>query len=250
MRRLLTAVTVLFLAACSGDAPTIPSDHVVDLVLDTDSIIFVQGGVDLTESLYAVTVSGDTIYNPDGVSLTLPDGFTRDETTLGATREAAGTVVARLNPSNSTYIRAVQHFDSLAPWRNTASCYDLDGQRRRSSDGEMHSIDSIFSRATVDSVLYLELDRRPSLAGFGALRNVVHWDDGQVDTTTHDSPIGVLAATHTGIDTITLAIGDGVPVSVVADSPRRYHHPPTDSGGPCQAGDVWARGGEWILEQS
>lgn len=250
MRQLLTAVIVLVFLACSGETPTLPSDRIIDLVLDTGSIIFVQGGVDLTESLYAVTAAGDTTYNPDGVALTLPDGFTRDDSTLRATREAAGIVVARLNPSNSAFIRAVHHLDSLAPWRNTASCYDMIGEQRRPSDGEMHSIDSIFSRSTVDSVLYLERDGRLSLAGFGGLRNIVHWDDGQVDTTSRDSPIAVLAATHSGVDTITLAIGDGVPVSAVVDSPRRYRHPATDSGGPCQAGDAWARGGEWILEQS
>ena len=79
MRRLMAAVLTSSLAmlwACGGSPTgTEASGEIVDLVLDADSITFVQTGVDLTESLYGITSEGDTVYNPSGSSKVTPSGF-------------------------------------------------------------------------------------------------------------------------------------------------------------------------------
>lgn len=225
MKRLLAILAVLIVAACeSPPTSTEPVRQLADLVLDTDSIVFVQSGVHLDSSLFVVTPQGDTTYNPDGVTFDLPAGFTRDGDRIRAAREAAGLLVARLNPSDSAHVRAVHHLDSLAPWHIRQSCFHSGFGQDRPGDGtdSLFRIDSVFTSATADSVRYVDVPPLLVAVGFGSLRNVVHWEDGVVDTVRSGSARGAntLTATQSGIDTITLS--NSVVVPAVGESPRRY----------------------------
>lgn len=228
MRRLLTALTVLLFAACGGDSPTgmEPGGEIVDLVLDADSITFVQGGVDLTESLYGVTSEGDTVYNPDGVTFDLPAGFTRDGDVLRATREASGTVVAELNPADSVQMRAVQHLDSLAPWSFGLRCYYDTGESRRPSDGEWHRVDSLIYTASIDSVGYVDKPHHVPIRGYGSGTAYYYWDDGVVDTARYDG--SVYSVEQSAVDTIT---DSAIPIPATRSTPRRYARPDSACAG-------------------
>lgn len=103
MRRLLAVVAALIAVACKlPTTTTAPELQPGALVLDTDSIVFVEGGVQLDSSLFSVIPQGDTTYNPDGVTVDLPAGFTRDGDRIRVTREAAG-LMATLANSGATY---------------------------------------------------------------------------------------------------------------------------------------------------
>lgn len=239
---------VLALSGCGGN-PTGPPDERewVDLVLEADSTAFVQTGVDLNQALYGVTAAGDTVYNPSGVSFDLPDGFYREGDRILAQREAVGAVVAHLNPSDSTLIRVAHHLDSLAPWRKSMSCYNLDGKWKRTSDDTMLSLDSMKTTATIDSVEYVS-GATFTLQGHGFGQSVFFWEDGQVDTTSGED-YATLAATQSKVDT--LALDAGLDVPAVANAPRRYRKPPVTPGDTASSvcGSSWERSGEWILEE-
>lgn len=232
MRKLLAVLVLLTFAACSGDPTgTGAEGEIVDLVLAADSITFVQTGVDLERSLYGITSEGDTVYNPDGVTFDLPEGFTRDGDVLRATREASGMVVASLNPSDSVLMRSAHHLDSLAPWGYAQSCFYDNGASQRPNDGtdSLYSVDSVFFSGTADSVSYVNEPHRLPIEGYGTAQAIYHWEDGQVDTVVYDGPRTVVfTASQSGVDTITAS---RTPIPAVQNSPRRYMRPDSVCGG-------------------